>query len=229
MRHSKTLIWLSLLLALAACRSGGVEQPIKPVSQVNLSRYMGRWYVIASIPTRFWSGGYDQVETYRLEPDGRIDTSFRFRRGSFQGPPETIPSVATVVPGSSNTEWKVRLFWLLREQYIVAWLAPDYSRVIVARDARDYVWLMARTPQISAAEYRSMLARVRAMGYDLRQLRKVPQRVRASSGRASSESPAPLGRRRPRMAAARLGPKSRVQKQPKRSFPHALRRSATEA
>ncbi len=64
---------------------------------------------------------------------------------------------------------------MLREQYVVAWLAPDYSAVIVARDARDYMWLMARTPQIPETEYRHLLARIAAMGYDLPKVRKAPQ------------------------------------------------------
>jgi apolipoprotein D and lipocalin family protein len=176
MRYSKKLISLLLVLGLAACHSAVAQKPIKPVSHVDLSRYMGRWYVIAAIPTRFGHDGYNQVETYRLQPNGDIDTSFRFRDGGFDGPLKTLHSTATVVPGSADAQWTVHLFWLLHEQYIVGWLAPDYSRVIVARDARDYVWLMARTPHIPAEEYRDMVERVRAMGYDVGALRRVPQR-----------------------------------------------------
>lgn len=146
------------------------------MSHVDLGRYMGNWYVIASIPTRFGSDGYNPVESYRLEPDGSVCTSFRFRKGSFNGPLKKIHSVATVVPGRGDAEWRVHLFWLLREQYIVAWLAPDYSAVIVARDARDYMWLMARSPQMAPAEYHQLLVRVAAMGYDLSKVRKSPQR-----------------------------------------------------
>jgi apolipoprotein D and lipocalin family protein len=176
LRPATKLACLSLVLALSACRSALAEKPIKPVSHVSLSRYMGRWYVIASIPTRFGRNGYDQVETYHRETDGDIDTRFSFHDGGFDGPLKKIHSTATVVPGTGNAEWKVHLFWVLRAQYIVGWLAPDYSRVIVARDARDYIWLMARAPQISAAAYRDMLAQAHAMGYDVAKIRKVPQR-----------------------------------------------------
>src|SRR5579862_6019251 len=126
MRHSITLICLCLALGLAACRPAMAERPIKPVSDVDLSRYMGRWYVLASIPTRFERNAYAAVESYRLEPDGDIDTSFRFHRGAFDGPRRTIDSTATVVPGSGNGEWQVHFLRVLRAQYIVGWLAPDY-------------------------------------------------------------------------------------------------------
>lgn len=160
---------------LIACHRARTEEPIPPVSHVSLSRYMGRWYVIAAIPTHFERDDFNPVETYRLEPNREICTRFRFRRGGFQGPLKTIHSTATVVASTGNAEWRVHFFWVLHEQYIVAWLARDYSRVIVARDARDYVWLMARTPQISLAEYRDMLARTQAMGYDVARVRKSPQ------------------------------------------------------
>jgi apolipoprotein D and lipocalin family protein len=175
MKHSRNLLGLGLLLALAACHCARAQKPIQPVNHVQLSRYMGRWYVIAAIPPRFGGDGYNQVETYQRGADGAICTSFRFHEGGFQGPLKTIHSTATVVPGSGNAQWIVHLLWVLHAQYIVAWLAPDYSRVIVARDARDYVWLMARTPQVSPEDYRDMLARVSALGYDLQRLRKVPQ------------------------------------------------------
>lgn len=68
--------------------------------------------------------------------------------------------MATVIAATGNAEWLVHLFWVLRGQCIVAWLAADYSAVIVDRDARDYTWLMARTPRIPAAEYGGMLAQI---------------------------------------------------------------------
>lgn len=175
--------------ALAACHGARAERPIAPVSRVDLSRYMGRWYVIASIPTGFESDEYNPVETYRPQPDGSICTSFRFREGGFGGPLKKIHSVASVVGGTGNAEWRVQLFWVLRAQYIVAWLAPDYSAVIVGRDARDYMWMMARTPQIPTDEYRRLLTKVQAMGYDLSRVRKSPQRwpeVDASSSPGDS-------------------------------------------
>lgn len=188
MRPLRAALLLLAVLGLAACRGAAAEKPIVPVAHVDLSRYMGRWYVIAAIPTRFERDDYDPVEHYRLEPDGSICTVFRFRRGRFTAPLKTIHSTATVVSHTGNAEWKVHLFWLLRLQYLVAWLAPDYSRVIVARDARDYVWLMARTPQISRRAYAAMVARVAAMGYDVSKLRKSPQHWPEAAGPRPSDA-----------------------------------------
>ena len=176
MRRLGLVATLIAAFGLTACRARASERPIPPVSHVNLARYMGRWYVIAAIPTRIERDDYDPVEHYRLEPDGSICTVFRFRVGSFDAPLRTVHSTATVVERSRGGEWRVHLFALFRLQYLVGWLAPDYSEVIVARDARDYVWLMARTPRVSSRAYAAMVRRVAAMGYDVRKLRRSPQR-----------------------------------------------------
>lgn len=175
MKRARFLACIGAAFILGACHRASTEQPIPPVSHVDLARYMGRWYVIAAVPTHFERNDFDPVETYWLEPNQDICTRFRFRESSFQGLLKTLHSTATIVPGTHNAEWKVHLFWILREQYIVAWLAPDYSRVIVARNARDYVWLMARTPHIPLPEYQDMIARTAAMGYDVAKIRKSPQ------------------------------------------------------
>lgn len=164
----------AVALTLAGCAP--TRFLIQPTSHVNLSRYMGRWYVIASIPTSAGRGGHDEVESYRLNPDGTVCTWFRLRPESFEAPVKLIHSTASVVPDTGNAEWRVHLYWVLRLQYLVGWLKPDYSQVMVVRDKRDYLWYMARTPQVSAADYQAMLNRAQAMGYDPAKIFRVPQR-----------------------------------------------------
>ena len=179
---STLLLASTMLFNLGAAASE--LPPITPVAHVDLPRFMGDWYVIATIPTRFEKHAYDAVEVYTLKPDGHVATSFHFRDGSFDGERKDIHSTGFVKPGSGNAVWGVQVFWPLKAQYIVAWLKDDYSQVIVARDARDYMWVMARTPTIDQADYDALLARVRALGYPMDKVRKVPQQEPAArSGR----------------------------------------------
>ena len=169
----------SLLLACAvminanACATG--LPPITPVAHVDLPRFMGNWYVIATIPTRFEKTAYNALEVYTLKPNGDVATSFHFREGSFNGEKKDIHSTGIVKQGTGNAVWGVQVFWPLKAQYIVAYLKEDYSQVIVARDARDYMWVMARTPTISQADYDALLARAKLLGYSMGKIRKVPQ------------------------------------------------------
>lgn len=174
-RSCSSIATLSVaMLLLSACAVTGT--PITPVRDVDLSRYMGRWYVIASIPTRFERGGVNAVETYSLNADGTVCTWFRMRPDTFTAPVKLLHSSARVGKGRDNGEWRVRVFAVLQAQYLVGWLKPDYTQVMVVRDARDYFWYMARTPQVSDVDYQAMLDRARAMGYDVASIERVPQR-----------------------------------------------------
>jgi len=64
--------------------------------------------------------------------------------------------VGTVKPGTGNAVWGMQFIWPIKAQYIVAYLDPGYTETIIARDARDYAWIMARTPRISDEPMRRM-------------------------------------------------------------------------
>ena len=163
-------------LALFAGSAGASTlPPIRPVPHVDLPRFMGSWYLIASIPTVFEREAWNAVETYTLQPDGNIHTTFRFNKGAADGPLKQIHSTGYVHAGSGGAVWGVKVFGPFKAQYIVAWLKPDYSQMIVARDARDYTWVFSRTPTVPAADWATLRARVAALGYDTAKLRVVPQ------------------------------------------------------
>ena len=62
-------------LLLAGCRES-VHPPLALAEDVDLGRFMGDWYVIANIPTAIEKGAHNAVESYRLEEDGTIATTF---------------------------------------------------------------------------------------------------------------------------------------------------------
>ena len=167
----RILRWL-VALPLAGCAS---TQPLPAVNHVDLPSYMGDWYVIASIPSRFERDAYNAVESYAMRPDGRIQTTFRYRDGGFAGKLKTMHPVGIVQPGHGNAIWGMQFIWPIRAEYVIAELDPHYRTVIVARSKRDYVWIMARTPKLSDADYQRLVQGVAALGYDTAKLRKVPQ------------------------------------------------------
>ncbi|GAA0708199.1 lipocalin family protein [Dyella marensis] len=161
----------------AVALPGCVAQPPLPrAADVDLDRFMGDWYVIASIPTWLERDAYNAVESYARLPDGRIQTTFRYRAGGFGGAAKAMHPVGTVRAGTGRAEWGMQFVWPVKAQYVIAWLDPGYREVIVARSKRDYVWIMARTPALDDARYAALVRRVAAMGYDVSRLRRVPQR-----------------------------------------------------
>lgn len=178
-----------LLCVVAGVACAASLPPIQPVAQVNLPRFMGKWYLIATIPTSYGKDAYNAVETYTLQPDGNIHTTFRFNNDAIDGPVKHIESTGYVKSGTGNAVWAVKVFGPFKAQYIVAWLKPDYSEMIVARDKRDYAWVFARAPHVSAVDYDALAARVKAIGYDTAHLRRVPQRWPAQETKTPARAP----------------------------------------
>ena len=171
--------WLAAALGAIACCVSGCSSnpaPIATVPKVNLQRFMGDWYVIACIPTRIEKTAYNAVESYRLEDDGTIATTFSYRDGGFDGEQKRHHFRGFVVPETGNAEWKMQLIWPFKAEYLIAYLDDDYSKVVIARTKRDYVWIMARDPKLSEAEYKQLEQFVAGLGYATDKLRKIPQR-----------------------------------------------------
>ena len=167
---------LPLLLALPLLSCTGNARPIAPVAQVEMPRFMGDWYVIAHIPSRPERDAFNAIESYRLDERGRVQTTFRYRDGSFDEPVKTMHPVGYVRPGTGNAVWGMQFVWPIKAEYVIVYLDPAYQQTIVGRSKRDYAWVMARTPSISQADYDAHVERLRALGYAVEGLRKVPQR-----------------------------------------------------
>lgn len=112
---------------------------------------------------------------------GGVLTTFRYRNGGFDAPLRTMRPVGHVRPGTGNAIWGMQFVWPVKAEYVIAWLDPEYQQTIIARSKRDYAWIMARTPAIPEADYRAHVERLRALGYRVEKLRKVPQSGRPPS------------------------------------------------
>jgi apolipoprotein D and lipocalin family protein len=162
-----------VLLALAACSS---PLPIHTATAVDLERFMGDWYVIANIPTFIETNAYNAMESYRLAEDGTVATTFSFREGSFDGPLKTYHPTGYIIDRQSNAVWGMQFIWPVKSDYRIVYVDDAYDQTIIGRIERDYVWLMARTPQLSDDDYQRFLKVIADEGYDVSRVRKVPQR-----------------------------------------------------
>lgn len=172
---------------LAGCATQSMP-PITTVPQVDLQRFMGDWYVIACIPTAIETEAFNAVESYSLQKDGTIDTVFTFRKGSFDGPAKRYNPKGFVKEGTGNALWGMQFIWPIKAEYRIAYLDEAYEKTVIARNARDYVWIMARRPKLSQSEYLELETFVGELGYDVTKIRKVPQDWSAAKQPSSTES-----------------------------------------
>ena len=170
------MVAMTLALVGGGCTTLPATDEIRTASYVDLDRFMGEWYVIASIPTALEKDVYNATETYRLDDNGTIDTQFAFRKGGFDGEQKTYNPRGFVRNTSTNAEWGMRFIWPIKADYRIVYVDDDYSQTVIGRNKRDYAWIMARTPTISREDLFERVKLLRDQGYDTDKLRLVPQR-----------------------------------------------------
>jgi apolipoprotein D and lipocalin family protein len=163
------------LAALALATGCATAPTMKTVDRVDLPRFMGDWYVLAHIPASVEKNAWAGVESYRLDPDGSIATTYTFREGGFDGKEKSYHPRGFVRNRETNAEWGMRFIWPFRSEYLIVHLDEGYTETIIGRSDRDLVWIMARAPSLPQADYDRLVAKVKELGYDVAKLRKVPQ------------------------------------------------------
>ena len=165
---------LGMTMLLTACVA--TLPPLKTVDHVDIQRFMGDWYVIACIPTPYETEVYNAIESYQLDEDGTIATTFTFHKGAFDGPLKTYKPRGFIVNTATNATWGMQFIWPIKAEYLITYLTDDYSQTVIARNKRDYVWIMARKPEIPEVDYTRIVEMLAAQGYDTSRLIKIPQR-----------------------------------------------------
>jgi apolipoprotein D and lipocalin family protein len=175
MRQLTHLLLLATALAGTACGlpRNTDRAPLPTVANVDLVRYAGSWYEIASLPNRFQKQCVaDTQANYRLD-DERVEVINRCRNAD--GRIDDAKGHAKAVPGSGNAKLRVSFFWPIYGDYWVLALDPDYRHVLVGTPDRDYAWVLSRTPQMDEAVLNRLLDRAAALGFDRGAFKRTPQ------------------------------------------------------
>ena len=150
------------------------KKPLPTVDHVDLSRYVGKWYEIARYPNTFERKcASDVTAEYTLRDDGKITVKNSCRKQD--GKLNESTGTAKIVDTHTNAKLKVTFFWPFYGDYWIVDLAPDYSYAVVSEPDRKYLWVLSRTPQMAAARYEQVLARLRDLGFDPAKLIRPPQ------------------------------------------------------
>lgn len=167
------MIWAAGL-GLMAC-SGGPPPKDHSVDQVDLVRYMGRWYEIASFQPWFQRGCNCTTADYGLMRGGVVAITNACRKGSPTGELDSAIGTAKVVQGSRGSRLKVTFQWPFEGDYWVVGLDPEYEWVLVGHPYKKQLWLLSRQPVMEDALFKSLKAKAAKLGYDVSRLKKTNQ------------------------------------------------------
>jgi apolipoprotein D and lipocalin family protein len=142
------------------------------VDSVDLNRYAGKWYEIASFPVSFQKDCNCTTAEYTLTDKGYVTVFNACRKGSPGGRISSIQGKAFPVKGSNNAKLKVQFFWPFRAPYWIIGLADDYSWALVSGPSRKYLWILSRTPYMDEGLYAELLEKLKTQGFDVTRLKK---------------------------------------------------------
>jgi apolipoprotein D and lipocalin family protein len=171
-----TVVSLSLLVAVTA-GCGNDFAPLDVVPNVDLARYVGTWYEIASYPAPFQEGCTATTAEYSLLPDGRVRVVNRCRDAHLDGPERVAEGRARIVDDETNAKLKVSFFWPFEGDYWIIDLDENYEWVVVGEPRRRFLWILSRTTSMDPALYDEIVARLPERGYDPSLLRPTLQQI----------------------------------------------------
>lgn len=151
------------------------QPPLPTPDRVELESFMGRWYVHGYTPILVDKAAHNAIEHYRMDADEKIQTTYQFRDGGFDGELKTYTPVGWVHEAGSNAEWRMQFIWPFRAAYIILHVDADYTETIIAHPKRKYAWIMSRSQDLSEADYERLLAKLEAVGYDPAIVQRLPQ------------------------------------------------------
>jgi apolipoprotein D and lipocalin family protein len=155
------------------------DKPLEVVSQVDLARYIGTWYEIATIPQRFQKDCVGVTATYTLRPDGKIRVINRCCKKTLDGELREVQGKAWVVDKKTNAKLKVQFFWPFTGDYWIIELDPGYQWAVVGHPNRNYLWILSRNPQMDQVLYDDLLDRIGNKGYDIARIKRTLQPEKA--------------------------------------------------
>jgi len=170
------------LLELAEAQAASAQACTSPLvameGAIDVSRFMGKWYVYANIPTVFDKDTANNVEEYTFDAATRtVDVDFTFSSKDLKK--QSVMKQRAKVKTEAGTEWaispKFGVYLPLGIPYLVVHCAEDYSSTIIGVPDRSYVWVMTRVPHPDPAVAKELTRKCQVLGYDVRNLVVVPQ------------------------------------------------------
>ena len=160
--------------AITIVGCSAAEQPI-PLASVDLPRMYGGWYIVATIPNfleRGVVGGYD---VYSPGTADAIHEDFFMQRGGFDSKKQHFITNIAILPRSNNADWRVKPIWPLRLPFQIYYVDSNYRYTLFGEQNRRWGWIYSRKQIISDSDYRELLTKFEALGYDITRFRKVVQ------------------------------------------------------
>jgi apolipoprotein D and lipocalin family protein len=173
------IITLFLCLSVADRYAEAKSEPLKTVDYVDVERYMGKWYEIASIPQFFAFGCVAATANYWLLKDNSVLVYNSCHSFWLNGPRRSAGGRARVVDSGTNAKLKVKFNSVPVEgdYWVIELDEANYQYAVVGHPNRKYGWILSRSPQMDPDLLADLYHRLETVhGYDVSKFRKTWQK-----------------------------------------------------
>lgn len=167
----------ALILVAGTAYSAAPTTELTTVDSVDLDRYLGTWYEIASYPAWFQKNCTAVKAEYKRRDDGLISVVNSCRKHTLDGKIKQSDGRAKIVNTTSNAKLKVSFFGPFWGPYWIIDLDSDYQWAVVGVPSRKYLWVLSRTREMDKTTYAGILDRLVDQGYDPTRLKRTLQPI----------------------------------------------------
>ena len=158
-----------MLSAMLLCLTAGCSQTKdvdnSTVKELDMERFLGRWYEIARFDHRFERNmEYTEAE-YSMRDDGNIDV---MNTGIKNGKLKTAKGRAKKTDNPAML--RVSFFRPFYTDYRVMMLDSAYQYALIGSGDSDYLWILARQPQLHRDIKDKIVNEAKRRGYDTSKL-----------------------------------------------------------
>lgn len=151
------------------------------VDSVDLKKYAGTWYEIGRLPMYFQRNcASDVTATYVEKTDGsgiKVINQCKAQDGSgitAEGLAKPADSTGSKLKVTFLPSW-IRWLPVGRADYWILAHDADYKTALVGTPDKDYLWLLARSPNVSQETYAKYRQIAQQQGYDLKEFKLTTQ------------------------------------------------------
>ena len=163
---------LSSFILSTSCLA--IHSGIEPINDFKLNKYLGTWYEIARIENSFEEGLTNVTATYSWRKDGKVkvvNKGYDIEEGEW----DEADGYAEFATKPQVAHLEVTFFWPFYADYVVFEIDPDYQYAFVTSDSNEYLWLLAKTPQVSQTVIKRFMQVAREKNFKIDDLVFVPQ------------------------------------------------------
>tara|TARA_B100000029_G_C17302957_1_gene861399 strand:- start:83 stop:574 length:492 start_codon:yes stop_codon:yes gene_type:complete len=146
------------------------------VKNLDINRFMGKWYVFSAVPNYIERGCEDAYDIYELNSDGTIRIKYYANKN---GENFNIQQQGTIIDTVNKSKWSINF----TKPWIPFYTAPyeviildekNYSYMVVGYPGNDYGWIMSRSIYIEEDIYEEILNKLEEkFGYKKEQFIKI--------------------------------------------------------